>query len=124
MALIVTVHRGENKHELGSFEELEFARNLMREPGAAEPIVSHVHHRWTVPGAEHSYTNLEIVGPLWVLGPDGQKLGPYLDFSTINGVLYVDKRIFGTLDAPHDDWYLIDLGQHWKTFRLLFQSTP
>ncbi len=122
MALIVTVHRGENEHELGSFDELEFTRNYMREPGAREPIVSHVHHRWTVPGAEHSYTHLEIVGPLWVLSDAKQRLGPYLSFSVVNGTCYVDQRIFGFLDVQQDDWYITDLGEHWKTFRLQFNA--
>jgi hypothetical protein len=122
--LLVTVHRGENKHELGSFQELEFLRNHMREPGAAEPIVSHVHHRWTVPGAEHSYTHLEVVGPLWILGPDAQKVGPYLSFSVVNGTAYVDQRIFAFLDVQQDDWYITDLGEHWKTFRVRFHSRP
>jgi hypothetical protein len=38
---------------------------------------------------------------------------PYLHFSVVDTVLYVDQRVFAFWDRQEDDWYLHDDGRHW-----------
>jgi len=124
MALIVRLARAADERELGSFDWIELADSSLRVPSSPRPLAKHVHHRWVVEGEPHSFTRVEITGPAWVIGDADETLGPYLALSLVNGVLYVDRRIFAFLDAQEDDWYLSDLGQHWKRIRIHFDSKP
>ncbi len=124
MALIVNVVQGAEAAYLGDFDSLVLSETGLHTPSVSEPLATHVHHRWLVHDQGHTYTELKITGPLWVDGPQEQHLGPYLTLSMLNGVLYVDQRIFGFFDAGHDDWYITDLGQHWKSLRMRFQKGP
>ena len=124
MPLVVTVKLEAEEKNLGSYDALEIAENRVLIPESTEPLATHLHHRWMVHEEPHTYTELKVTGPLWVKGPDFARLGPYLTLSLVNGVMYVDQRIFGFFDSEHDDWFVTDLGKHWKRLAVDFQNEP
>ncbi len=119
--MIVTLGREAHQTELGTFHELLFVSDELRTMQGTV-LARHQHNRWR-PGAGvggETFVRLDIVGPLDVRGAEGEArtLGPYELFSCVDGVSYVEKRVFGFWDIQQRDWYLVDLGVHWKALRL------
>jgi len=113
---------GADKRDLGSYEALEIWGNELREAGATDALARHIHHRWHVAEAPHTFMRLQILGPVMVhsLEHGHRKFGPYQEFMVVNGVLHADARVFGFVDVERDDCYLSDLGEHRKGIRLTF----
>jgi|tagenome__1003787_1003787.scaffolds.fasta_scaffold20179924_2 hypothetical protein len=122
MSLQVTLSRGADKRQLGNFDQLEIVGNELREAGSTEALARHVHHRWHIADAPHTYIRLDIVGPVTVEVLEGahDKLGPYQEFTMENGVLHADTRVFGFVDVERNDCYVSDLGEHRKALKLMF----
>src|SRR5216110_736009 len=107
MSLKVSVGLDAEKRELGAFEALELWGNDLRVAGDADAIARHIHHRWHVSQAPHTFMSLQILGPLEVEILDGssKKLGPYERLTVVNGVLNADNRVFGFVDVERNDCY-------------------
>lgn len=120
--MIVTLAREAHRTELGTFQELLFAGDELRTTDETV-LAIHQHNRWRRAqegvGGE-TFIRLDIVGPLVVRTGDGaaRTLGPYEHFSCVDGVSYVERRVFGFWDLQQRDWYFVDLGVHSKVLRL------
>ncbi len=116
--MILSLKRDVRQKELGTFAELVFDRDEVRTIDATV-VAIHAHNRWREDATGETFLRLEIIGPLIIFGGDGEaKLGPYLHFSCVDGVSYVEQRVFGFWDLQHRDWYIVDLGLHWKSLKL------
>jgi len=122
--MIVSLAREAQQTELGTFEELVFNGEEVRTTDGSVRAV-HTHNRWRAGDSGESFLRLDIIGPLVVRGGerDASTLGPYLHFSCVDGVSYVERRVFGFWDLQLRDWYVVDLGRHWKTLRLCRAGT-
>lgn len=124
MALLVSLQRSVEKIELGAFEVLRLVDDDLYEgEGEKRLLARHRHNRWMKADDPEPFVRLEIAGPLLAYGPADMKLGPYQHFSTFDGVLYVENRVFGFWDAQHKDWYIVDAGEHWKELFISFHTT-
>ena len=43
----------------------------------------------------------------------GKTYGPFLCFSSLNGLKFVDHRLFCLYDESTKDWYGYQSGEHW-----------
>src|SRR5688500_584563 len=97
--------RGETSR-LGPYERLRFeGERLVAEPGGA--IAKHVEHEWHLTTGG-TYTRLECLVPVEIhFSSDGNlrshRLGPYGDFSSIDGVAFADRQVFAVVDRQHGD---------------------
>jgi len=117
--MIVSLARDAHRKDLGTFHELLFDQDEVRTTDGTV-LATHTHNRWREKGEGEPFLRLDIIGPLIVRAGDGEAsaLGPYLHFSTIDGVAYVEQRVFAFWDLQHRDWYLVDVGRHWKSLTL------
>lgn len=87
----------------------------MRAPEEGEPFAVHESHHWRVAG-EH-YTRAECDGPvrLRLQGVDGasKTYGPYESLSFVDGIAYVERKVFAFADRAIGDWYCHDDGRHY-----------
>ena len=121
MPLNVTLSRDPRKVELGAFDKLALTEDALRVPGSDARVARHIHHRWHAEPYGESFPRIDIAGPLTVClesGEGARALGPYLHFHVINGVAYVDHRIFGFFDLERHDWYVVDEGMHSKAMTI------
>ena len=115
--MILSLAREAHQKELGTFEELLFAKDEVRAPDG-RILAVHQHNRWRAGEGGESFVRLDIVGPLVIRDGEANTLGPYEHFSCVDGVAYVERRVFGFWDLQQRDWYLVDLGVHWKSLSL------
>ena len=122
--MIISLARDAHKKELGTYHELVFQQDELQ-TAEGTVLATHMHNRWREQGEGETFLRLDIIGPLTVRGGDAQArtLGPYLHFSTVDGVAYVEQRVFAFWDLQHRDWYLVDLGRHCKSLRLCRVAT-
>ena len=105
-------------HSVGPYERLLFEGEVL----VAEPdgiVARHANHQWHL-SAGGVYTRLECNAPVAVYFSStkhiqSRLLGPFKDFSSINGVAYADRQIFAFCDREQGDWYSHVLATHWKT---------
>jgi hypothetical protein len=122
MPLNVTLSRDPEKVELGTFHELRLSESELRSPDREHPVARHIQHRWHLESHGESFARIDIAGPLKLRIASGETAGPYLHFHLINGVAYVDNRIFGFFDLQARDWYVVDLGTHSETITMVAHS--
>jgi hypothetical protein len=127
MPLITSLRTDEARLELESVDELLLSADelfAMHRDGRTL-IARHRHNRWMKEqGNPEAFVRLQIQGPLVVASSSEKRcLGPYLRFAMHDGVLYVEDRVFGFWDVQHRDWYIVDIGAHWKELRISFHPT-
>lgn len=49
----------------------------------------------------------------------GQRYGPFRGFSGMNGLKYVDHRLFCLYDEQHQNYYGYESGEHWDSVTVL-----
>jgi hypothetical protein len=103
---------------LGPFDRILFqGETLVGEPGGV--VAKHMEHKWHLTGGGE-YMRLETNGPVAVHFSMGKQrlssvLGPFKDFSSVDGIAYVERQVFAFCDREQGDWYAHQLGTHWKT---------
>ena len=117
--MILTLAREAKQIEVGNFHELVFTKDEIQAPDG-RVVAAHQHNRWREGQGGEPFVRLDLVGPLTIHCSDGEasRLGPYEHFSCVDGVAYVERRVFGFWDLQQRDWYLVDLGAHCKSLRL------
>lgn len=126
MPLLVSLRRESASVELESVDRLALTRDeLHRSNGERSLLARHRHNRWMKADDAEPYVRLQVLGPLVVTGdgPAAERVGPYRTLSTFDGVAYVDDRVFGFFDAQHQDWYVVDVGEHWKELIIAFHPS-
>jgi len=121
MALLVSLRRQSQEHELGSYPALVLRYAELRSEND-EAIIKHLNNRWYAESGEE-FSTLDVIGPLVIKGSDGRTLGPYTKLSMFDGVAYVDGRVFAFTDVQREDWYMHDAGAHWAEMRIVFSPT-
>ena len=125
MVLLVTLGRGTYELPLGKFAAVELAHDELRTRDGRS-LARHRHNRWIDANGGEAYHRVDIIGPLILSGPAGKAradLGPYLNFSTFDGVGYVDRRVICFSDVEQRDWYVMDVGAHWQSITISFHSS-
>ena len=117
--------RGETRR-LGPYERLYFeGERLVSDPGGV--IAKHADHEWHLTTGG-TYTRLECLVPVEIhFSSDknlrSNRLGPFGNFSSIDGVAFVDRQVFAVVDRQNGDWYSHELGTHWKVMAVEPAST-
>ena len=110
--------------ELGAHAAVVLRYDELRHSDGERLFARHRHNRWIADTGDE-YATLQVVGPLIVTSTGGKQvtLGPYLRLSMFDGVAYVDGRVFAFTDIQQQDWYMHDVGEHWRAMRIAFQRT-
>ena len=76
----------------------------------------HVNHQWEADGVRFSRFDVEEQVDIRMHTEErtSRIFGPYAHFSCVDGVAYVDGRIFAFYDEQAKDWYGFDDGRHWR----------
>lgn len=100
MALLVSVRRHvEDELPLGKYPGLVLRYDELCRADDQSLIVKHRNNRWYTEEGEE-YATLDV-----------------------DGVAYVDKRVFAFTDVQKQDWYMHDVGVHWREMSILFRPT-
>jgi hypothetical protein len=103
----------------GPYSSVRFEGTLIREPPAGAVIASHVPDGWSVEGRHFLRVDCEVpVVVLWDGSPAQGTPGTTGHFSSVDGVVYIDRRILAFLDAELNDWYLKREGHHTRALVL------
>jgi hypothetical protein len=106
----------------GESEELEVKRAIfegesVRDAVSGPEIARHDNHAWVHRGKR--FFRMEVFAEVVVSfahgnGQTSRFFGPYKHFSLVDGIAYVEHRVFAFVDAQQKDWYAIDLASHWR----------
>jgi len=95
----------------GPFDSIVLERETVRVRRGGPVIAMHLPHTWTVDGGEFLRLDIEpAVAVTW----EGFAGTPSTTghFSSVNGIAYIDRRIFAVVDRQQGDWYLLREGVH------------
>jgi len=95
----------------GPFNSVVFERETVREEQGGPVIASLVFHCWTIDGLE--FLRLDVLSPVRVTW-EGFAGAPSTtgQLHCIDGVAYIDRRMFAVVDRERGDWYLLRERQH------------
>ena len=101
----------------GPFERIVFDGETVREKAGGPIIATHFPHTWSVDDEEFLRLDVE---PSVVVTWEGFAGTPSTTghLSCVNGIAFIDRRIFAVVDREHGDWYLLREGQHWQVLDL------
>ena len=117
MSLRVTLGRPRGEPvTFGPFGRLSFFGRELRADLEAHPLATHVDHSWLVQGER--FSRIDVPGPLMIdLNRPSQhatrRSGPFTAFSCVDGVAYVEGRVFAFVDNEMGDWYCLEDNRHW-----------
>jgi hypothetical protein len=100
----------------GPYPLLRLEGELIRSEPGGPVIAKHVGHEWHVDGERYSRLESEcrvLVHFERVDGSHSKTFGPYEAVSFIDGVAYMDHRIFAFVDRSIVDWYCHEDERHW-----------
>jgi len=88
----------------------------LRERIGGEAIAVHEDHYWHVDGRTFTRIDCDCAIKLHLTRVDGklsEDHGPYKSFSCLDGIAYVDHKVFAFADRSIGDWYCHADGRHW-----------
>jgi len=95
----------------GPFKTLVFERETAREQTGAPVIATHSAQGWVVNGDEFLRLDVEpAVVVTWAGFLGGSSTTGRLH--SVDGVAYIDRRMFAVVDRERGDWYLLREGRH------------
>jgi hypothetical protein len=116
MVLEFSSHRGEPACR-GPFERIRFESSRLLDDINGAPIAHQEEQLWKLEADGPKFARIECVSRLQVRfefkDDRSRTLGPFRQFSSLDGVTYVAGRILAFFDRENDDWYSYDLGTHW-----------
>lgn len=120
MNLILSfVHVNKSTRTVGPFHAVRLDATGLRDAANDELIAVHHEHQWEVQGVRYyrldstSRVRIQFEGSARGL-PQSRQFGPYARFSAVDGIAYVDDRVFAYVDAPSPDWFCYEDGHHWR----------
>lgn len=120
MNLILSfVHFNKPTKAVGPFHAVRLDATGLRDAANDELIAVHHEHQWEVQGVR--YYRLDSTSRVRIRfekspqgSPQSRHFGPYARFSAVDGIAYVDDRVFAYVDAPSSDWFCYEDGHHWR----------
>jgi hypothetical protein len=100
---------------VGPFNALVFERETIRTQTGGPVIAKHLSASWSVSGEEFLRLDVE---PHVVVTWEGFRGSPSTtgQLHCVDGVAYIDRRMFAVVDRERGDWYLKREGQHHRAF--------
>lgn len=103
-------------HTAGPFKQLYMRGRALREFADGPILAADNNYRWIVNGARYSRFDCDTQCTV-TLARDKDKArktyGPYPNFSSLNGLKFVDHQLFCVYDETMKDWYGYQSGEHW-----------
>jgi hypothetical protein len=119
MNLVLTfVHPSKPPKTLGPFAAIRFDAESLRETVNGAPVAIHRDHQWHV-GTEKYFrldttTRVHCHFERLTQNEGSKRFGPFEQFSAIDGIAYVDDRVFAFVDTKIGDWFCYEDGHHWE----------
>ena len=120
MNLILSfIHVDKSTKTVGPFHAVRLDATGLRDAANNELIAVHHEHQWEVRGVRYyrldSTSRVRIQFEESAQGPgQSRHFGPYARFSAVDGIAYVDDRVFAYVDAPSAHWFCYEDGHHWR----------
>jgi hypothetical protein len=115
------VHFGKPPRQAGPFSSIVLDGDSVRPAEGGEPIALHREHQWEVEGER--YFRLDASTPVRIhFERDPRKpeeearsrsFGPFERFSAVDGITYVDDRVFAFTEPTEPGWSCYDDGRRW-----------
>jgi hypothetical protein len=117
------IHPRKAARTLGPFAAVRIDAETLREASSGAILAHHRDHQWEIGGER--YFRLDSTSAVKIhfesvsrraFAPDesSRRYGPYQEFSSVDGIAYVDGRVFAFIDAKVGDWFSYDDGRHWS----------
>lgn len=104
---------GNERISKGPYSSIRLEGGLIREHAGGPVIASHFPEGWKVDGKDYLRVDSDAsVMVVWDGCPPGVPPGSTGHFSSVDGVAYIDRRIFAFVDLERNDWYLKREGYH------------
>ena len=123
MALTVVFASGATRSQVvGPLPGICLERDVLRDTPGGNTIARHRDHAWELPSGR--YSRLDCDGRLAVhferldRRDQSQIFGPYQHFSFVDGMAYVNGRIFAFLDTEETGWFCYEDGQTWDVMHV------
>jgi hypothetical protein len=102
---------------VGPFNAIVFERETIRAQTGGPVIATHLPDCWSVAGEEFLRLDVE---PSVVVTWEGFRGSPSTtgQLHCIDGVAYIDRRMFAVVDRERGDWYLKREGRHHRVLML------
>lgn len=118
MNLVLTfVHPSKPPKTLGPFAAIRLDAESLRETDNGTPVALHRDHQWHVGGERYfrldTTTRVHCHFERPTQNVTSRRFGPFEQFSAIDGIAYVDDRVFAFVDTKIGDWFCYDDGHHW-----------
>ena len=100
----------------GPYESIRIEGETMRAVCETEPFAVHENHHWRVAGEQYTRAECDCPVRLHLQRIDGKAsktYGPYESFSFVDGIAYVERKVFAFADRTIGDWYCHDDGRHY-----------
>lgn len=104
-------------HTVGPLLSFRLDGDALRS-GDGELVAKHERNAWRIQGEQ--YPRLECKGSvsIWferVSTPEAsRRFGPHNDLTIYDGVAYIGRHVFASLDEETRNWYSHEIGHHWK----------
>lgn len=128
MNLVLTfVHPSKPPKTVGPFASIRLDAETIRETAVGAPVAMHRTHQWEVQGEKYfrldATTRVHCHFERPAQNVESKRFGPYEQFSAIDGIAYVDDRVFAFVDTKVGDWFCYEDGQHWAVMVVTDAST-
>lgn len=100
----------------GPYRSVRFEGEVIRAEAGGPIVAKHEGHEWQVDAERYSRLECNCRVTVHFERVDGTRsktYGPYASMSFIDGVAYVDHRIFAFVDRSIVDWYCHEDDKHW-----------
>lgn len=107
--------RGDTR-TLGPYSMVVFDRIRLQADGQDIAAFQDEFNQWIVGDAQYARLDVSLAVDIQCQTDKGQPsrvFGPYLHFSVVDTILYVEQRVFAMFDRQTDDWYIHDDGRHY-----------
>jgi hypothetical protein len=114
---LTLVFRSAVVHTVGPLKSFRLNGEALRKPDG-ELIAKHARNIWLINGAQ--YPRVECKGSVSVwferaAKPElSRRFGPYDDLAIFDGVAYIGKHVFASLNQEARNWYSHEAGHHWR----------
>jgi hypothetical protein len=111
------VHPRKQARSVGPFHGIRIDTKSIRDLPADKLVARMTNHQWEVEGESFfrldASSRVRIHFERDVITAKSRPFGPYGNFSTVDGIAYVENRVFAFVDGKVGDWFCYDDGRYW-----------